>query len=641
MMNLPDKQFGNYRLVRLLGEGGSSSVYLGEHCYLNSYAALKLLRVSLSERQAQRFQREAQTLVHLRHPNIIRVLEFSVEQGVPVLVMEYAPNGTLYQRYPRGTSVPLPIVVSYVQQVASALQYIHNKRLIHRDIKPANMLIGEQGQILLSDFGIATASHRTFSQSHVGMAGTVSYMAPEQIDGMPRPASDQYSLAIVVYELLCGNRPFQGPMFQIIQQHKMLSPPPLSEKIPTISSEIEQVVMRALSKDPGQRFSSVLEFAHALEQASLSPPEPITASLPDLTPAPDSTCQGVKSIRPWISRRTLVIGVVVTGSVVSAGYLAWFIPQQSHPTLSPTPDPTPTSTPIPLGKVLKTYRGHAVTVNVVAWSPKGQRIASGSDDKTVQVWNAADGSSPYTYQRHTDIVEAVAWSPKDQRIASGGGDKTVQVWNAADGSSPYTYRGHNGFVYTVAWSPDGKRIASGGGDGTVQVWNAADGSSSYTYRGHTGFVKAVAWSPDGKRIASGYFDGIVVVWISADGSFPYFYQGHVGVVEAVAWSPDGKRIASGGEDGIVQVRNAADGSFLYAYQGHSNFVNTVTWSPDSKRIASGGGDGTVQVWNAIDGSSAYTYSGHHSEVKTVAWSPDGRLIASGGLDKTVLVWGAG
>src|SRR5207248_1288106 len=162
---------------------------------------------------------EARRLVRLRHPHIVRLLEFGIEGDMPFLVMEYASNGSLYTRHPKGSQVPLETVVSYTKQVADALQYIHEQKLVHRDIKPANMLLGSNLEVLVSDLGIAAVAHSTSSLSLQTMAGTVPYMAPEMIQGKPRPASDQYALGIVVYEWLCGDRPFRGSPAELYSQH--------------------------------------------------------------------------------------------------------------------------------------------------------------------------------------------------------------------------------------------------------------------------------------------------------------------------------------------------------------------------------------------------------------------------------------
>src|SRR5260221_8677608 len=267
------QQLDNYRLTRLLGAGGFGEVYLAEHLYRTTQVAIKILP-QLAQDDLHSFLIEARTF-RLKHPNIVQVLDFGVEGRIPFIVMEYAPNGTLRQRHPKGTRVLLPTIVSYVKQVASALQYAHDERLIHRDVKPENILIGVQNQILLSDFGIATIAHGTASQSVEAMAGTIPYMAPEQIQGNPRSASDQYSLGVVVYEWLCGDRPFHGTLTEVAVQHTTMPPPSLREKVPTISPDVEQVVLTALAKDPKQRFGSVLAFATPLKQASQAKrPEP-------------------------------------------------------------------------------------------------------------------------------------------------------------------------------------------------------------------------------------------------------------------------------------------------------------------------------------------------------------------------------
>src|SRR5437764_1056353 len=263
------QQFGNYRLISLLGQGGYSEVYVGQHMRFNQQAAVKVLHAHLTKQEAEHFQQEAETIATLAHPSIIRVLDFDVQDGVPFLVIDYATGGSLRQRYPKGSLVPLPIILSSVKQVADALQYAHEQKFIHRDVKPENMLVGRRQEVLLSDFGIATIAHSTSSLNvgAEGTSGTLAYMAPEQIEGHPRAASDQYALGVVVYEWLCGERPFEGSASEVMAQHLSMPPLPLLERMPTIPPEVEQVVLQALAKDPKARFASVKDFASALEQA--------------------------------------------------------------------------------------------------------------------------------------------------------------------------------------------------------------------------------------------------------------------------------------------------------------------------------------------------------------------------------------
>jgi len=262
------QQFGNYRLVRLLGKGGFAEVYLGEHIHLETQVAIKVLHTPLVSDDVERFLSEAHTSAHLTHPHIVRVFDFGVKDTVPFLVMEYAPYGTVRTRYPTGSRLPPQTIVTYVKQVAVALSYVHEqKKLVHRDVKPENMLLRTEQDILLSDFGIVVEAHTTGSFIGAGQDGTLAYMAPEQLQGKPRPASDQYALGIIVYELLCGSCPFQGSFAEIASQHLLTPPPRLQEKVPSISTDVEQVVLKALAKNPKERFASVQAFATALEQA--------------------------------------------------------------------------------------------------------------------------------------------------------------------------------------------------------------------------------------------------------------------------------------------------------------------------------------------------------------------------------------
>lgn len=262
------QQLGNYRLIRLIGHGGYADIYLGEHIYLHTNAAIKVLHTQLTATDIDNFRTEALTIAHLVHPHIIRVFDFNVLNNMPFLVMDYAPNGTLRQRHPKGSRLTPDVFLPYVRAMASALQYAHDQKLIHRDVKPENMLLGPNNEVLLSDFGIAVVSQSSLSQPTDEMVlGTLAYMAPEQLQGKPRPASDQYALAIVVYEWLSGNRPFSGTYVELLSQHLSTDPPLLDEQTLAIPHAVQQVIRKALAKDPHQRFERVQDFANALEEA--------------------------------------------------------------------------------------------------------------------------------------------------------------------------------------------------------------------------------------------------------------------------------------------------------------------------------------------------------------------------------------
>jgi serine/threonine protein kinase len=270
MVDYVGQQLGSYRILRLLGTGGFADVYLGQHVRLDTQAAIKVLHTRLVDKEMKSFLAEARTIASLDHSNIVHMLEFDVRDGVPFLVMTYAPNGTLRQSHPAGDRLALATILPYVKQLADALQYAHESKVIHRDVKPENMLVGLRNKIMLSDFGIATVTRTSRVDTEPGLAGTARYMAPEQIQDNPCYASDQYSLGIVVYEWLVGEPPFRGSFFAICDQQIRVDPPPLRTKNPEVSLDVERVVLTALKKDPLQRFPSVQAFADALEQASKS-----------------------------------------------------------------------------------------------------------------------------------------------------------------------------------------------------------------------------------------------------------------------------------------------------------------------------------------------------------------------------------
>lgn len=682
MADLTGQNLGNYRLVRLLGSGGFAEVYLGEHLRLGTPAAIKILYAHIKGSEANDFLAEARTIARLDHPSIVRILDYDVQDGTPFFVMAYAPNGNLRIRHPKESRLPLPLINNYLQQVAEALQYAHDRKIIHRDIKPENMLVGARNEILLSDFGLALIEQSSRMQSTQAILGTALYMSPEQLQGKPRLASDQYSLGIVVYEWLCGERPFHGTFMELYSQHISVQPPSLRTRLLNLPPAIEDVVMTALAKDPNQRFANIQAFATMFEQAmnqSLStsrpprPPRPLHPSYPSqslqpppaqFSPTPSGTlpthptpstpaARNTPATPGTPSQPSPAVGASGTDRILPGG--ARPVPPVTGKQAPPRPEPPVTTESLSDRQsepLVPFYR----VEDMVANEPERKRglgrreFIVGAGVATLLAASAwfllkprsrpdiPQGTLIYTYRGHSASVLTLAWSPDGTRIASA--DTTVQVWDAAKGHTIYIYKGHSGSVNAVAWSPGNKRIASAGDDTTVQVWNASDGGKPYIYKSHSASVATIAWSPDGTRIASGSSDNTVRVWNASDGGAPYVYKGHTYHVNTVAWSPDGKLIASGGGDNTVQVWNADGGIANFTYRGHSGPVQDLAWSPDGTRIASAGDDMSVQIWNASDGTTLYIYRGHSASVTTVAWSPDGKQIVSGSSDRTVQIWNA-
>ncbi|MBA2679048.1 MAG: protein kinase, partial [Ktedonobacteraceae bacterium] len=584
---------------------------------------------------------------------------------IPYLVMDHAPHGSLSTRHPRQSPLELKTVLSYAKQIALALQFAHEHQVVHCDVKPANMLLGYQDTVLLSDFGIAIVLQGNLKTHEV--AGTMHYMAPEQFIGKPVPASDQYSLGVVIYQWLCGQFPFYGKnYFEMHHLHTHVPPPSLRKIQPHIPGDVEQVVLTALAKNPLHRFASVQAFVTALEQAihsqrfilptanesviSHSAPTVADPQAPTIPNGgePEVLLPSLSSLLPPVSPQRLAgqAPLHLPASSVSS-------PDKTTYRSPPTIDPPPVPGISPEQPALSSIREAAPSLPLAANAPAtplqepymvedviGPGLAP-LIPRAVEI--ALPDSEPeiLIYSNHTSWVSAVAWSPNGKLIASGSWDTMVQIWDAASGGTIRTYEGHEQPVKSIAWSPDGTYMASGSWDNTVQIWETNTGTILPDEYHHEAQVETVAWSPDGRYIASAGHDGIVHIWRPFNKRTVLSYRGHSGPVWKVDWSPDGKYIASASHDRSVQVWEALTGIHILTYYQHQYQVATVAWSPDGQLLASGDHDGMVHLWESATGNMRLHYRDEAGAVKALCWSPtigDTHGLRLASAVKQVQIW---
>ncbi len=279
------QQWGQYRLLQLLGKGSFAEVYLAEHVQVGTRIAIKVFNTNLAEEEIEPFRTEARAIGRLTHLHMVRVLDSGVEGGTPYLVMQYAQGGNLRRRIPPHQPIPPAAILPFIQQAASVLQYAHDQGVIHRNVKPENMLLNLRTELQLSDFSVAILEQKTRFQTTQD-AGAAAYMAPEQIRGRPQAASDQYALGIAAYEWLTGARPFQGPLKELLTQQLTVQPPPLRERTPQVPPALEEVVLKALAKDPKARFPTIEAFAQAFRQSVEEQPQPFRRATGPSAPMP-------------------------------------------------------------------------------------------------------------------------------------------------------------------------------------------------------------------------------------------------------------------------------------------------------------------------------------------------------------------
>jgi WD40 repeat protein/DNA-binding SARP family transcriptional activator len=322
---------------------------------------------------------------------------------------------------------------------------------------------------------------------------------------------------------------------------------------------------------------------------------------------------------------------------------------------------------IPASRVELSLTGHDGQVWGIAYSRDGERLATGSDDGVVRVWDARTGQELLTLTGHTEPLNGVAFSPDGTRLASASLDGTARVWDTATGQELLTLIGHTDGLLDVAFSPDGRHLATAGKDQTARVWDAVVGEELLTLTGHERFVMGVTFSPDGRNLATASYDGTARVWELDTGRQLFSLTGHESLVTDVAFSPDGRRLATGSMDSTVIVWNVSNAlsqptpaetalsegevsevegpaedlmtpELLHTLVGHTNELTRLDFSPDSKYLATTSADRQVIVWDLESGEEDLRLVGHGGWTTNVAFSPDGQHLATASSDATARIW---
>lgn len=660
---IPLGEFGEYDLIERIALGGMGVVFKAHQRSLKRIVALKSIRHGrhTTAEEIQRFRHEAQAAADLHHPHIVPVYEYGEVDGQHYFTMEYVEGKSLEDMI---YEHPLPAraAVEYVRTVARAVDYAHRQGVVHRDLKPSNILIAENNQPRITDFGVAgTVDGATLITGRDSIIGTPEYMSPEQSlggDAANLPLTDVYSLGALLYALLTGRPPFQTESLvdTLVQVRTKRPVPPrlLNQKIPL---DVETICLKCLRKNAEKRYVTAADLADDLDRFLEG--KPIVARPVSRAGKLARMCRRNPAVA-LLSAGGIVLTLTLIGTQMFANSKLSQVNEELKQTvgaLDRSRDRLQQAlTSANESRISRERLLYLADIREAgrAWSNgdkrqmllslERQRPRTGQHDFRGAEWNFLWNHAKIASRdvaRNEQALYFVCYSPDGHAITTAGEDAVIRIYNAATFREEFAIPTGQGEVNGLAYSPDGTILASAGDDGTISLWRipAASGSAERIQQipAHEFQVYNIAFTPDGERLVSTGRDPSIRIWDVKTGQALGTLTGHTRSAGSIAMSSDGQVLVSASHDGTIVLWDMESLSMIRRNDPRIGRLTSVGLSPDDSLLVISSIERTIQVLTVSSLEVTHEFE-HMDGVQRSLFTPDGTAVVAGDLGGVVRIW---